>query len=128
MVSLLSPSVQPSALLTCHLVPPGIEAFSEAAGTVPLRLITNAPTHAFLSTSSQTSTSDASDTLPPLPPIPRLRLTFLVKFREFLIAVKQADRQRAAKLLVAMFASGVVPQSFWAVLLMDSVEYLNGEG
>ncbi len=113
-----------------------MDKFSAAASTIPIRLLsTHKPAYPFLSDgsvleededASTTSSDIATSALPPLHFVARLRLTFLVKYKDFLQAVRDGERQTAAGLLVALFSSEAVPVEFKAVLLMDSVEYLNG--
>ena len=54
------------------------------------------------------------------------RLTFLAEFRDYLLFISQGARDRAAVRLVDLLRSGVAPIGMWAVLLVESVELLEG--
>lgn len=55
------------------------------------------------------------------------RLTFLAEFRDYLLFLSQEARDRAAIRLVDLLRSGVAPVGMWAVLLVESVNLLEGE-
>lgn len=55
------------------------------------------------------------------------RLTFLAEFRDYLLFLSQGARDRAAIRLVDLLRSGVAPIGMWAVLLVESVNLLEGE-
>lgn len=54
------------------------------------------------------------------------RLTFLAEFRDYLLFLSQGARDRAAIRLVDLLRSAVAPIGMWAVLLVESVDLLEG--
>jgi hypothetical protein len=55
------------------------------------------------------------------------RLTFLAEFRDYLLFVRQSDKEKAANRLVDLLRSNVAPVGVWAVLLVESIALLEGE-
>lgn len=55
------------------------------------------------------------------------RLQFLSDLRDYLLFLKRDDRERAAARLYKILTAVNTPVEFWAVLLADSVELLEGE-
>lgn len=55
------------------------------------------------------------------------RLAFLSEFRDYLLYLAQSSRSLAAKKLISVLTSGITPVEFWAVLLAESVDLLEGE-
>ncbi len=114
-----------SPCLLIHADPPrdpGLDAFCEAVSTIPSQLIDGwtdlAP--------DGLSSAALSPSLPSIPRVARIRLQFLGGLRALLLIAQAGDAPRAAEHLALLFASGVVPPAAWAVLLLDSVRYLQG--
>lgn len=55
------------------------------------------------------------------------KLTFLAEFRDYLLFLSQGARDRASNRLVDLVRSGVAPIGMWAVLLVESVNLLEGK-
>ena len=54
-------------------------------------------------------------------------LPFLARFKDFLDSLADGRKRDAAKILIACFGEGLVPEGFMAVLLMDSLTFLEGK-
>jgi hypothetical protein len=54
-------------------------------------------------------------------------LLFLARFKEFLEALAEDRKPDAAKIVLACFGEGLVPEGFSAVLLLDTTQLLEGE-
>jgi nuclear pore complex protein Nup85 len=50
---------------------------------------------------------------------------FIVKYAEFHQRKMTTDPAEAAADLISMFEDDIAPTSWWGVLLLDSVEFLN---
>lgn len=55
------------------------------------------------------------------------RLSFLARYRDFLALYAGGARAEAAELLVLLLTSGVAPQKWWPVMLLDAVPLLESE-
>jgi nuclear pore complex protein Nup85 len=69
------------------------------------------------------SAADSSDY--PMHGIFLHRLMFIVKYAEFHQRKLSNDLAEAAADLISMFEDDIAPTSWWGVLLLDSVEFLN---
>jgi nuclear pore complex protein Nup85 len=69
------------------------------------------------------SAADSSDY--PMHGIFLHRLMFIVKYAEFHQRKMSNDLVEAAADLISMFEDDIAPTSWWGVLLLDSVEFLN---
>lgn len=116
----------------------GPKAYLDLVATIPSSLLDQAPTHLLHQAQAQPrdpfdplssafpSAEDATAEVP-VSLIAASKLSFLAKFRDFLLFLDRGDRELAAQTLVNVLTSEVAPIGFWAVLLVDSVPLLEGE-
>lgn len=102
----------------------GSKEFVDHVNSIPPSLFSPDSPH-YLTDPSSLYAEDANS-INPTYPVLASKLSFLPLYRDFLDAFAGGEKVKAADLLMRMFASGVAPKAFWAVLLVDSVTLLDG--
>lgn len=108
----------------------GPDAYLAAVATIPASLLTQRAQRKLFDNASMMDDRDDNGTVitnADMSFASGSRLTFLARFREFLDAFSIGDHALAAQILVKLFESGLVPQRFWAVLLIDSLQLLESK-
>jgi hypothetical protein len=105
----------------------GVEPFTRAVSTIPSSLST--PQGIYQSPLKTNSSGDQLDSSKrPLEAREMgAPLTFVIRFSQFLESSSSGNRVEAAQILMSCFGDCIVPESFMAVLIMDSLSLLEGE-